>query len=162
MSPRAAWRLEQLGFTAYDYAGGKMDWLGYDLPGEGAAVLAGTAVDRDVPRMSMEAPLGDVRRALERYGLAVVVTSRQVVMGIVTPDGIDGATAQFSAGDVMRFGVTTVRPSEDLEALVHRMHHAGADGVVVTRSDGVLVGYLHLDAALEHVSLHAEGGEAHP
>lgn len=38
MSPRAAARLEALGFAAvYDYAGGKNDWLAAGLPREGAS-----------------------------------------------------------------------------------------------------------------------------
>ena len=38
MSPRAAWRLETLGFErVYDYVGGKADWLGHALPREGEA-----------------------------------------------------------------------------------------------------------------------------
>jgi len=40
----------------------------------------------------------------------------------------------------MRFGVSTVRPSEDVAALAHRMGDRGATRVVVTRSDGTLVG----------------------
>ena len=40
----------------------------------------------------------------------------------------------------MRFGVSTVRPSEDAAALAHRMGQAGVTRVVVTRSDGTLVG----------------------
>jgi CBS-domain-containing membrane protein len=40
----------------------------------------------------------------------------------------------------MRFGVSTVRPSEDAAALVHRMGRAGVTRVVVTRSDGTLIG----------------------
>src|SRR5712691_518454 len=33
MSPRAAWRLERLGFTpVYDYALGKVDWMAAGLP----------------------------------------------------------------------------------------------------------------------------------
>ena len=40
----------------------------------------------------------------------------------------------------MRFGVTTVRPSEQAADLAHRMRHAGRDTIVVTRSDGTLVG----------------------
>ena len=36
MSPRAAWRLESLGFTkVYDYVPGKTDWLAAGLPREG-------------------------------------------------------------------------------------------------------------------------------
>lgn len=40
----------------------------------------------------------------------------------------------------MRFGVTTVRPSEQTADLAHRMSHAQVSRVVVTRSDGTLVG----------------------
>ena len=36
MSPRAAWRLESLGFTAvYDYVAGKADWFARGLPRAG-------------------------------------------------------------------------------------------------------------------------------
>jgi CBS-domain-containing membrane protein len=40
----------------------------------------------------------------------------------------------------MRFGVSTVRPSEDAAALAHRMGHAEVTRIVVTRPDGTLVG----------------------
>ena len=40
----------------------------------------------------------------------------------------------------MRFGVSTVRPSEDAAALAHRMGHAEVTRVIVTHSDGTLVG----------------------
>ena len=40
----------------------------------------------------------------------------------------------------MRFGVSTVRPSEEAGALAHRMGHAEVTRVVVTRSDGTLIG----------------------
>jgi hypothetical protein len=40
----------------------------------------------------------------------------------------------------MRPGVSTVRPSEDAAALAHRMGHAQATRVVVTRADGTLIG----------------------
>ena len=39
-----------------------------------------------------------------------------------------------------RFGVSTVRPSEDAAALAHRMGHAEVTRIVVTRPDGTLVG----------------------
>ena len=36
MSPRAAWRLESLGFgEVYEYGGGKLDWMAAGLPTEG-------------------------------------------------------------------------------------------------------------------------------
>jgi CBS-domain-containing membrane protein len=41
---------------------------------------------------------------------------------------------------VIRFAVSTVRPSEDAAALVHRMGDRGVTRTVVTRPDGTLVG----------------------
>ena len=40
----------------------------------------------------------------------------------------------------MRFGVSTVRSSEDAAALAHRMGHAEVTRIVVTRSDGAFIG----------------------
>jgi CBS domain-containing protein len=37
-------------------------------------------------------------------------------------------------------GVSTVRPSEQVGDLVHRMGHAGVTRLPVSRSDGTLVG----------------------
>src|SRR5439155_1444970 len=43
MSPRAAWRLETLGFMAvYEYAAGKADWGAYGLPLEGTVTNVST------------------------------------------------------------------------------------------------------------------------
>ena len=40
----------------------------------------------------------------------------------------------------MRFGISTVRPSEPVEPLLERMDDADIGRIVVTRSDGTLVG----------------------
>ncbi len=61
-------------------------------------------------------------------------------MGTVYREGLASAAPEAEAGSVMRFGVSTVRPSEDAAALAHRMGHAEVTRVVVTRSDGTLVG----------------------
>jgi CBS-domain-containing membrane protein len=55
-------------------------------------------------------------------------------------EGLASAAPEAEAGSVMRFGVSTVRPSEGAAALAHRMGHAEVTRVVVTRSDGTLVG----------------------
>src|SRR5713101_3348070 len=44
MSPRAATRLAQLGFEAYDYALSKVDWMAHGLPVEGTAAARPTAL----------------------------------------------------------------------------------------------------------------------
>jgi hypothetical protein len=54
----------------------------------------------------------------------LVLNQAGVVMGAAYRDRL-ASVAGASAGSVMRFGVSTVRPSEDAAALAHRMGHAG-------------------------------------
>ena len=62
MSPRAAWRLEQLGFTAvYDYTAGKVDWIAAGQPTEGPGPTAPrviSALDVTVPTCGLDADAG--------------------------------------------------------------------------------------------------------
>ena len=69
-------------------------------------------------------------------------------MGAAYRRDLAAAAPEAEVGTVMRFGVSTVRPSEDAAALAHRMGHAGVTRVVVSRSDGTLVGlFFSADAA---------------
>ena len=143
MSPRAAWRLEATGFgPVYDYMAGKMDWLADDLPFEGTAQLAGTFTRRGVATTGEQTPAPEALRLLEAQGFGPVLILNQggVVMGAAYRDQLEAASGEAEVGAVMRFGVSTVRPSEDAAALAHRMGHAEVTRVVVTRSDGTLVG----------------------
>jgi rhodanese-related sulfurtransferase len=153
VSPRAAWWLEQLGLPdVADYAVGKMDWLAHDHPYEGTAILAGNATHREAPTCTPDEPLADVRRRLAAGGpgpgTCVVVNAHGVVMGVLTTDQVtqprDNSPddAQRPAADALTVGVSTVRPSEELEPLVERMERRQLDTVVVTRADGTLVGTL--------------------
>ena len=85
MSPRAAWRLESLGFgEVYDYVDGKVDWMAAGLLTEGTSTQhprAGSTARKDVPTSSLTEKLGDVRtrvRALGWDSVVVVNTSRVV------------------------------------------------------------------------------------
>jgi len=69
-----------------------------------------------------------------------VLNHAGVVMGTVHRNKLGSAAAGSEAGVLMRFAVSTVRPNEQAAGLVHRMHHAQVSRVVVTRSDGTLVG----------------------
>ena len=143
MSPRAAWRLEAAGFgPVYDYAAGKGDWLAADLLFEGTARLAGRFTRRGVAAVGERATAAGALRLLEAQGFGPVVVLNQagVVMGAAYRDSLASAAREAEVGAVMRFGVSTVRPSEDAAALAHRMDHAGVTRVVVTRPDGTLVG----------------------
>ncbi len=70
----------------------------------------------------------------------LVLNQAGVVMGAAYRDRLVPAAGEAAVGSVLRFGVSTVRPSEDAAALVHRMSHAQVTREVVTRSDGTLVG----------------------
>src|SRR5262249_42779757 len=91
-------------------------------------------------------------------GQCVVLNERRVVMGMV-PAGAS-ADDRTAAEDVMRFGVSTVRPSEDLGPLLERMEHRNVQSVIVTRPDGVVVGLLGGDYAARAVQQARE--EANP
>jgi CBS domain-containing protein len=143
MSPRAAWRLEATGFgPVSDYMAGKADWLAADLPFEGTARLAGMFTRRGVATAAEDAPAGEALRLLETqgFGPVLVLNEAGVVMGAACRDRLQAAPADAAVGTVMRLGVSTARPSQDAAALAGRMNHAGVTRVVVTRSDGTLIG----------------------
>lgn len=121
-----------------DYAGGKMDWLSFDLPHEGAAELVGSRVLRDVPTCATDDTLGGAREAAAGHagGLTAVTNGGHVVLGSVRPgtDGDDTAPVR----EAMREGPATVRPSQEVGDLEERLDPGGT--ILVTRSDGVLVG----------------------
>jgi CBS domain-containing protein len=143
MSPRAAWRLEEAGLgPVHDYMAGKADWLAADLPFEGTAQLAGMSTRRGVATVVEGTPVAEALGLLDvqGFGPVLVVNEAGVVMGAAYRDGLVAASGEVAAGTVMRFGVSTVRPSEDAAALAHRMGQRQVSRVVVTRSDGTLVG----------------------
>jgi predicted transcriptional regulator len=126
----------------YDYVAGKADWLAADLPFEGTARLAGRFTRRGVSTVGVSARVAEALRLLEAqgFGPVLVLNEAGVVMGAAYRDRLISAAGEAAVESVMRFGVSTVRPSEDAAALVHRMGHAQVTRVVVTRSDGTLVG----------------------
>lgn len=72
-------------------------------------------------------PAAEALRVLDAqgFGPVVVVNQAGVVMGAVHRDALAYASSEAEAGTVMRSGVSTVRPSEDVAALAHRMGHRG-------------------------------------
>ena len=119
-----------------------MDWLAAGLRFEGTAQLAGMFTRREVATAGEHTPAAQALRRLQAqgFGPVPVLNEAGVVMGAAYRDQLRAAPGQAEAGKVMRFGVSTVRPSEDAAALAHRMGHAEVTRVVVTRSDGTLIG----------------------
>ena len=147
MSPRAAWRLEALGFKpVYDYVAGKADWLAHGLPREGtnAAVLyAGDLLDTDPPTCRLGDSLSALRTTLEtaRSGFLLVVNEERVVLGrvrrsVVVEDGEADATAE----SLMEPGPSTVRPSTPAHELAEHLAQRGLRAAVVTDPGGRLLG----------------------
>src|SRR6266446_289738 len=114
MSPRAAWRLESIGFTrVYDYVAGKADWGSFGLPLEGTkGARAGEYVRVDVPTCRLEKRLQEVRRSVSAAGwdTCIVVNESRVVLGRLGRNAL-GIDDESSVEDAMTEGPRTVRPS---------------------------------------------------
>jgi CBS domain-containing protein len=150
MSPRAAWRLESLGFTEVDdYSGGKANWGAFGLPLEGTlGPRAGEHVRTDVPTCSPQERLQEVRARLRasEWDTCLVVNEHQVVLGRLGRRALareDDVTAE----EAMSAGPSTVRPNVTVEAMLERMRRQNLSTVVVTRLDGVLLGLFRREHA---------------
>ena len=158
MSPRAACRLESLGFAqVYDYVTGLTDWTANGLPTVGPLAdipAARDAVRRDeTPTCLLTERLGDVRERVEAAGQnACIVTSEGgIVLGRLRRDAWD-AGSEALVESVMESGPTTVRPDELLEGLTERMRSRGVGSMLVTTSTGKLIGVLYRKDAEETLS----------
>jgi CBS domain-containing protein len=147
MSPRAASRLEALGFErVYDYVAGKADWGSAGLLLEGANgsdTRAGAYVRPDVPTCRLNDRLQAVCEQLEASGweTCFVVDEERVVLGRLGRRAIR-AGADVSAEQAMTPGPSTIRPSARLDDVVDRMRKQRLTSLPVTTSDGRLVGLL--------------------
>src|SRR4051794_9554416 len=110
MSPRAAWRLEALGFDpVYDYVAGKADWQAHGLPIEGtraAIPRAGDLLDTETPTCAPGEDLATAAAAVERcrYGFCVVVNDRGIVLGRLRRSALPGAAEGATVEAVMEPG----------------------------------------------------------
>jgi CBS domain-containing protein len=151
MSPRAAWRLESLGFAeVYDYAAGEADWLAWGLPREGRAAqvpTVGEVARRDVPTCGLADRVADAKAGAQAAGFAacVVVNERHVVLGLLRSQELD-ADPDTTAERVMWSGPTTYRPNVPAHEAA-RMRDRRVDILLVTTPDGALVGLLRREDA---------------
>ena len=156
MSLRAAWRLEGLGFErVYDYVPGKADWFASGLPGEGKLALSptiGDAARRDVPTCALAEKIEDARDRVRAAGwdACVVVNKERVVLGLLREKELS-SDPKSPVEEAMRNGPATFRPNEPVGKIANRMRERGATAVLVTTSDGRLVGLLYREDA-EHLA----------
>jgi CBS domain-containing protein len=147
VSPRAAWRLESIGFTrVYDYVAGKADWGSFGLPLEGqrpSSTRVGAHARTDVPTCRPDDRMTDVRKRAHAAGwdACFVSNAEGVVLGRLDRATLSGGD-DLSVEEVMTLGPSTVRPSYELDKALARMQAQNLTSLPVTRSDGVLVGIL--------------------
>jgi Mg/Co/Ni transporter MgtE len=149
MSPRAACRLEALGFTeVYDYVTGKADWLARGLPTEGAEPHPPRVADllrQDVATADLRQRVGDVlpRVRASPYGFALVTGRGGVLLGRLRRAALEGDRA-VTAEQVMEPGPSTIRPDTEPDALARRLREPDLTTAVVTDPDGILLGIVRL------------------
>jgi rhodanese-related sulfurtransferase len=143
MSPRAAWRLERLGFApVYDYGAGKVDWLAAGLPtvrADDSERRALDAADRDPPTCRPDDRVRDIAGGDQRS--LVVINEQRIVLGRINPGRIE-APDVTPVEEMMEPGPATVRAHEPLAPLLDRMARRGVDEVIVTTPQGELLGVL--------------------
>jgi rhodanese-related sulfurtransferase len=153
MSPRAATRLEQLGFDVYDYALSKVDWMAHGLPMEGTAgrrETAGSSIREDVATCDLEDRVEAIRQRIDEspYGFALVLADR-VVLGRVRRSRLDDASEDESAESLMEPGPSTTRPHTDPDELASQLERSGASTAILTTPEGELLGVVR-GADLQH------------
>jgi len=152
MSPRAAARLESVGFTeVYDYVAGKADWGSFGLPIAGrrdSGARAGAHARADVPVCGLGGTLSEVwdRDANGGWDTCFVVDDRRVVLGRLGRSAL-ARDDDASVEEAMTPGPRTVRPSLELDEAARRMQAQNLSSLPVTHSDGVLVGVLRREDA---------------
>jgi CBS-domain-containing membrane protein len=145
MSPRAACRLETLGFTeVYDYVAGKADWLAHNLPVEGAhaeVVTAGRLARDDVVTCGLDEHAREVRERIRNspYGFAIVTSPGGVVLGRLRASVLDEC-ADGTVENLMDPGPSTVRPDTPAAALAKRLADRRLRTAIVTTPEGGVIG----------------------
>lgn len=165
MSPRAAWRLEALGFReVYDYEAGKADWAAAGLPTEGRAPRlprAGTVARPGVPTCRLDELVGEVRERVRAAGweVCVVVNEERVVLGLLRAGELE-APAERRVEEVMRPGPSTFRPNVPIGEMADFMRRHDLPSAPVTTSAGRLVGMLFREDAERAAAELAAGPDA--
>lgn len=145
MSPRAACRLDTLGFEhVYDYVTGKFDWLARGLSREGEKAAEPRAVDfarRDVVTCHLRDRIGAVSKHVNGspFGFALVVGDGGVLLGRLCKAALEG-DPDTTAETAMEPGPSTVRADTPPGRLRERLERGNLTTAAVTDPDGRLLG----------------------
>jgi CBS domain-containing protein len=148
MAPRAAARLESLGFeNVVEYRAGKLDWLAAGNPTEGEnskRPRAGDVARKDAIVCGPKDSLGDVReRAIAAdWDVAVIVDEAEVVLGLLRLEQLEEEPSGLAVEKAMRPGPSTFRPYVPIKEMADYLVEHQLDSVPITTSGGKLVGVL--------------------
>jgi rhodanese-related sulfurtransferase len=148
LSARAAGVLESIGFyEVYRYAPGKADWLAAGLATEGAEekkVRLRHMIHKDVPTCRLRERLQDVKsRRRPNQDTCVVVNESNIVLGVIHKDAWE-ADPDARIGDIMDPAPQTIRPDLEPKDAQKILRGYQAATVLVTTSDGELLGALRI------------------
>lgn len=148
LSARAACRLEIMGFhEVYRYTPGKTDWLaaGWDTDGtETTETSMRRLIQKNVPTCGLRERMGDVKRRRQPNDeLCAVVNDKNIVLGVIQGDAWN-ANPAARVIDVMDSGPLTIRPHIDAKEARDILRDYEATSVLVTTSDGELLGTIRL------------------
>jgi CBS domain-containing protein len=126
------------------YLAGKADWSAAGWEREGRLEEKPFLLDvvrRDIPRCCPDERLAEVRRRVDAAGWdrCVVVEEHGVVLGMLSGSHLD-ADGQLTAELAMQPGPSTFRPSISVGEMAGYMQEKNVQFVLVTDSDGVLIG----------------------
>ena len=130
----------------FDYVAGKLDWLSNDLPIEGklaeVATIGSLAV-RNPSTCFLTEKASEVRNRLEKENseVCVVINDAQIVLGLFRRDA--GKSGEHLVAQVMESGPATFRPYVIIEEMAGYIQKKKVDIIIVTTSDGRLLGTLY-------------------
>lgn len=145
MSPRAAYRLASLGFSAvHDYMPSKVDWMARGLAREGEKAGAPRALDyarTDVVTCAVDDVVGSLRHQVEAspFGFALVLGEDGVLVGRLRGTAING-DPQTRADDVMEPGPSTTRPDAAPAEVLSKLEASDLSTALLSDPDGRLMG----------------------
>lgn len=148
LSARAAWALECIGFyEVYRYAPGKADWLAAGLETEGPEekkVRIRHMIHKDVPTCRLGERLQDVKsRRRPNQDVSVVVNESNIVLGVIQGQ-VWEADPDARIADIMEPAPKTIRPDLEPKDAQKILRGYEAATVLVTTSDGELLGALRI------------------
>jgi CBS domain-containing protein len=133
-----------LGFSkVFDYMAGKIDWMAYGLPVEGASDIA-LIKDRlvrewPVCRLTDTTSAAKQRAQAHSAGFCLVVNDEGIVLGVVGREDWE-IPESMPVEEIMDPGPTTLRPSLSVDNAMEFLEKHNLDAIPVTSSDGKLMG----------------------